>query len=172
TRVILSAEPARTTARTSSPSITIPNSATSGGEGGGGGGSGAAATAGGGGGGRRVGENSGCSRVADRLSSGCSASGLGRAAPRSPPPLCLRGRVDRRGRRGIGCHDLSRRQHQQRCNRHLPYQRHAVPRRQMARSPSVTRNSGSSMACCDAAPVPPSCTASWSTNTYGVPLSS
>src|SRR5262249_21340249 len=81
TRVILSAEPARTTARTSSPSVTIPNSATSGGEGGGGGGSGAATTAGGGGGGRRVGENSGCSRVADRLSSGCSASGLGRAVP-------------------------------------------------------------------------------------------
>jgi hypothetical protein len=66
--------PERTMARARSRSTTTPSRVTSGG---GAGGGGAAATgAGGGAGGRRSGENSGRSRVADSLASGCACRGL------------------------------------------------------------------------------------------------
>src|SRR5258708_7705033 len=67
TFMILAAGPARTTACASSPSITMPNSATSGGGGGGGGGSGATTTGGGGGGGPAVGGDSRPPPVAGKL---------------------------------------------------------------------------------------------------------
>jgi hypothetical protein len=79
TRRVLSGGSERTKARAVSAPITTPNKTTSGGEGGGAGsarrtiGAGAAA---GGAGGRRVGENQGRSRVANKLPIDCSATGL------------------------------------------------------------------------------------------------
>jgi hypothetical protein len=71
-------DPDWTIARASSASMTMPTNVTLGGSGGGGGG----LTIGGGGGAgtRRLGENSGRSRVAERRSSECTASGLARPA--------------------------------------------------------------------------------------------
>ena len=74
----------------------------------------------------------------------------------------LRGRGGRGARRRIGRRNRRWREHQQRRDGDWPKQGHAVPRRQLARSPSVTRNGGSSAARCEA--VPASCTASCSTN--------
>src|SRR5262249_61742734 len=67
-----------TIARASPASMTMPTNVTLGGSGGGGGGLGGGG--GGGAGARRLGENSGRSRVAERRSSECTASGLARPA--------------------------------------------------------------------------------------------